>query len=477
MLNLNNWFELEDFREFKLFIVGGTVRDILMKQVPKDIDVVCKNAKELANKIKMKKDVALIPMEKKPDEPCYRIVRRDMPEYVLDIAELRGETIEEDLNKRDFTINATAIKINEDGSLGDIIDPFDGVEDIKKRIIRVTNSNAFVNDPLRILRAIRFSSMLNFSIDNKTYIQMRNHVNLLEKVAPERIMTEIFFILKNKNTTAYFRQMDDLGILDVTFPEIIPMKGCNQNRFHHLDVWNHSLLTMEKCEELINNLFDFFGKESIYINDYLQKDSRLELLKLSALLHDIGKPSTYSKNPDTGRITFYRHHEKGVELIKNMAQRLKMSNKNRDFLCLMVSEHLNILNLYSNGKSGYELIKWLKAISDELPSIIILSIADIMSALGPESTELKRKSYIKWACQLIHHYYEELKDRFEEKLIITGDDLISLGIPEGPFIGRILSEIRLLQDSGRIKNREEAIKEAKRLYIRFSASEKNPLKA
>lgn len=477
MLNLNDWFELEDFRRYKLFIIGGTVRDILMGQAPKDIDVVCKNAKDLANKIKGEKNVALIPMEKKPDEPCYRIVKREMPEYVLDIAELRGETIEEDLNKRDFTINAIAIEVKEDGSLGDMIDPLNGAEDIKKRIIRVTNSNAFVNDPLRILRAIRFSSMLNFSIDNKTYIQMRNHVKLLEKVAPERIITEIFFILKNKNSTVYFRQMDDLGILDVIFPEIIPMKGCNQNRFHHLDVWYHSLLTMEKCEELINNLSYFFGKESIYISDYLQKDSRAELLKLSALFHDIGKPHTYSKNPDTGRITFYRHPEKGAEVAEKMAQRLKISNKNRNFLCLMVSEHLNILNLYSNGKTGYELIKWIKTISDELPSIIILSIADIMSALGPESTELKRKGYIKWATQLMHNYYGELKDRFKERSLITGDDLMSLGIPEGPFIGKILSEIRLLQDSGKIKSREDAIKEAERLYVRFSKSEKNPLKA
>lgn len=468
MLNLKEWFESEDFRCYKLYIVGGTVRDILMNETPKDIDVVCKEAKALAFKVAKRKNAAFIPMEKKPDEPCYRIVRRDMPEYFLDITEMRGGSIEEDLYKRDFTINAIAIEVKEDGSLGNNIDPLKGIEDIHNRIIRATNNNAFISDPLRILRAIRLSSMLDFSIDNNTFIEMRNHAKLLKDVAPERIMAEIFLILKNNKSNIYFKEMDDLGMLDVIFPEIIPMKGCFQNKFHHLDVWQHSLLTMQRCEEVIENLSVYFGDYSKTIRDYLEAENRLELLKLSALLHDVGKPLTYSKNIYTGKITFHKHAEKGAELIDRMSERLKLSNKSREFLHLMVSEHLNIINLYSNGKSGYELIKWLKPISDNIAPLAILSISDIMSALGPESTELKRKSYVEWVSRLIHNYYTELKERFETKPLITGYDLLSLGIPKGPLFSKILKEIKLLQDTGRIKSKEGALKEAERLFKKLS---------
>jgi putative nucleotidyltransferase with HDIG domain len=470
MIDLNEWFELEDFRKYKLYIVGGSVRDILMDEAPKDIDVVCKNAKTLAIKIVKRRNAALISMEKKPDEPCYRIIRRDRPEYTLDLSEMRGESIGEDLNKRDFTINAIAIEIKEDGSLGDSIDPFEGIEDIRKRIIRVTNREAFVNDPLRILRGIRLASMLDFSIDSNTLLEMRSNATLLRNVAPERVMSELFLILKNKSSNTYFRQMDDLGMLDIIFPEIIPTKGCSQNRFHHLDVWQHSLLTMQRCEEIIENLSNFFGRHSAPIRDNLSKENRMELLKLSALLHDIGKPLTFEKNIYTGRITFHKHAEKGAELIDKISERLKLSNKNKEFLHIMVLEHLNILNLYANGKSGYELIKWIRSISDNLAPLIILSISDIMSALGPESTELKRKSYVDWTSRLISDYYEKLKSRFESKAFITGHDLLSMGISEGPIFRKILNEIRLMQDAQMIKNKEEAIKEVERLYKRLSQS-------
>ncbi len=464
MLNLLYWFEIDDIKKYRPYIVGGTVRDILMGQVPKDIDVVCKKAKELALKIAKNKDAAFVPMEKKPEEPCYRLVRRDNPEYLLDIAELRGDTIYEDIDSRDFTINAIALEIKEDGSLGDTIDPLNGREDIKKKIIRITNSKAFVNDPLRILRGFRFSSMLNFSIDQETFKEMHEKASLLRNISPERIMSEILLILKNENSTTYFRQMDDGGILDIIFPEILPMKGCPQNKYHHLDVWQHSLLTMQMCEHVLNNLKDFFDDKWDEVQEHLKKDKNLQFLKLASLLHDIGKPLTYSKNPDTGRITFHRHPEKGAEIIQEMTKRLKTSRKDALLLHLLISEHLTILDLYSNKRSKTQLIKWIKGISDNLISLIILSIADIMSAQGPQSSELRRTDYIRWASRLVHDYLNDLKPQLESKSLITGDDLLSMGVPKGPLMGRLLSEVRLLQDIGKIRSRDEAIDLAKRLY-------------
>jgi putative nucleotidyltransferase with HDIG domain len=464
MLNLTDWFEIDDIKRYRPYVVGGTVRDILMGQVPKDIDVVCKKAKELALKIAKNRNTAFVPMEKKPEEPCYRLIKRDNPEYFLDITELKGNSIYEDINNRDFTINAIALEIKDDGTLGNIIDPLNGIDDIKKKIIKITNINAFVNDPLRILRAFRFSSMLNFSIAQETFREIHEKAHLLKNISPERIMYEILLILKHENSNIYFRQMDESGVLEVIFPEILPMKGCPQNRYHHLDVWQHSLLTMEKCEYVINNLQDFVGDKSGEVQIYLKKDRNLQLLKLASLLHDIGKPMTYSKNADAGRITFHRHSEKGAEIIQEMAKRLKLSNKDTSYIYFLVGNHLNILNLYSDKKSKFEMIKWIKGLSDHIIPIIILSIADVLSALGPESSEIKRRGYIRWASNLLISYLDELKPRFESKPIITGEDLLSEGIQEGPLIGKILQEVRILQDAGEIKSREAALELIKKIY-------------
>ena len=156
---LRKWLDSQSIGSFPLYLVGGTVRDLLSNNFPKDIDLVCKNAKKLASDIAGQKNAALVPMEKKPDEPCYRVVSRQTPDNFLDIAEMRGGTIYEDLDHRDFTINAVAVKVNQDCSLGEIIDPLNGAGDITKKIIRIINDKSIVSDPLRILRAIRFSAM------------------------------------------------------------------------------------------------------------------------------------------------------------------------------------------------------------------------------------------------------------------------------------------------------------------------------
>lgn len=446
-----------------LYLVGGTVRDLLMYGVPKDLDLVCRNARELALRIAGQKNAAFVPMEKKPDEPCYRIVSREKKEIFLDIAEMKGESIAEDLSRRDFTMNSLAIEVNSDGSTGKMIDPLKGAEDIERKVIRRSGESSLISDPLRILRAIRFSSALGFTIERSTMDDMRNSAYLLGRTSAERIMAELLLILKGIESHRFVRQMDALGILDVIFPEIIPMKGCPQNGFHHKDVWEHSMLVMERCEHILDNLSEYFGDVDGDVEANLSGDNRLQLLKLTSLLHDVGKPETRGFNTDTGRITFYGHDEEGASRISTIAERLKVSGANRDLMVRLTGEHLHILNLTSERVRAATLMKWFRRMGDDSVPAIILSMADVMAILGPDATEAYRQRHMDWSVKNIIDYYKKIKEKIESPNLISGDDLIALGLKPGPRIGKILYEVRTAHDAGEITSREGALKMAEKL--------------
>jgi putative nucleotidyltransferase with HDIG domain len=307
--------------------------------------------------------------------------------------------------------------------------------------------------------------MPNFSIEHTTLEEIGRSAHLLKDVSSERIMGELCLILKSPGSSRFFRQMDGLGILDIIFPEIGPMKGCPQNGFHHKDVWEHSLLVMESCEEIINNSSKCFKDASAGVAENLAGNDRLPLLKLAALLHDAGKPATRGLNPDTGRITFYGHDEEGAKLISLIAERLKMSSRSRDFMVLMAAEHLHILHLASGTVKSATKMKWFRRMGDDSVPAIILSMADVKGILGPDATEEYRERHIRWSVESVMDYYKEIKAKIESPDLLTGHDLIALGMKPGPEIGRILAQVRDALDSGEIADREDAIEMAKTLIV------------
>lgn len=462
-ISLKNWLSCKDIEIPQLYLVGGTVRDLLLDSSPKDLDLVCRNAGSFAGKLAKYKNAAFVAMEKRSDEPCYRVIERGSSENYLDIAEMRGENIFEDLNQRDFTIDAIAMEVKKDGTIGSIIDPLKGTEDIERKVIKTVSDRSIVSDPLRILRAVRLAASLNFILDKSILGEMKHRAALLRDVSAERITAELLLILKTSRSSFYFRLMDELGVLEIIFPETKAMKGCPQNGFHHMDVWKHSLLALENIEDIINDLASYFGDRGIAIAKNLDSDNRLSLLKLSALLHDAGKPATSVINPDTGRITFYHHDKEGARLIDLMAGRLKMSNRHRDFMLLLAGEHLHALNLVSGDVKAATKMKWFRKMGDDSVPAIILSMADTMSILGPDATEEYRERHINWSKQSVRDYYERIKAQTESPNFVTGNDLIAFGMKSGPEIGRILAEVRSAQDSGEITSREEALELARKL--------------
>jgi putative nucleotidyltransferase with HDIG domain len=467
---LEKWLGIAPIRKENLYLVGGTVRDLLLGHFPKDIDLVCRNAKKVASDISKRNNASLVSMEKKPHEPCYRIVDRDNPDEFLDIAGMRGNDILEDLKNRDFTMNAMAVEIRGDGTAGELIDPVHGAEDIREKMIRMVSDRALVSDPLRILRAIRHAATLNFSIDDATLREMQSSAGLLTCVSAERILTELLLILASRRGALHFRKMDALGILEVLFPEIMPMKVCDQNGYHHKDVWGHSLLVMEKVEGILNDLPEYFGGVSGEIADNLSS-GRIPLLKLASLFHDIGKPVTKGQRPDT-RITFYGHDKAGADIIRHIAERLRMPNRSRDLMVSIVREHLKPLVLSRPETRRTSLIRWFRRLRDDAVPVLILGMADIMSSLGPASGVEYRNGVIAWIQESMYSYFSSLRQKIEAPLLITGDDLISMGMEPGIALGNLLYRLRFAQDTGKITSREEALHVAREMLFKRSEARK-----
>lgn len=462
MVNMNylvkKWLDEDILEKKEFYLVGGTVRDILLGKIPKDIDISCKNAKNIALEISRRKNFAFVPLEKKPDEPCYRVVDRNDISSFIDISELKGNTIEEDLEKRDFTINSAAIKI----SSGKFIDPFQCKKDISEKIIRMTSTTCFSEDPLRIVRAFRFSSVLGFEIEKSTLKQLANSVSLLSNVSSERIMAEIYLILNTFRSAYTFREMDKFGVLDIIIPEIVPMKNCQQNGFHHLNVWEHSLLTMENMEKILSNLSAYFDTYSEQVSKIINAKIS-QLLKLSALLHDIGKPSVKAFNSKKGRIIFYGHDKEGAKIFLNIAQRLKLSRADSEFVTKMIAEHINALNLSVKRVKRLSKLKWFRRLNDSSIAVLILVIADIMSCHGTDSKEEIKNMQISSVRKNIFDYFESIKPKITAPNLVTGKDIIKLGVKQGPEIGEIINKIRDAQHKGEILTHEEAINFARKI--------------
>ncbi len=439
------------------------MRDLLLHCKPKDLDIVCRNSREFAFALTRGKNAAVIPMEKGQYRPCYRLVDREDLANVLDITEMSGETIYDDLSRRDFTINAIAIEVGEGGSLGALIDPFHGTEDAKKRVIRMTSDHVFTLDPLRVLRTFRFSVELDFTIEPSTWEKMGENAVLLKGISSERIVAELLRILKTPRAAVTFKDMDTLGIIEILFPEIKPMKSFFAGGFTRKSLWEHSLLSMEYCERIVNNLIGYFEPWDGEIALYLEQDNRHPLLKLAALLHDIGKPFTKTLNYAQKLDFFPMQSGHGEEIIDAISERMKLSNRDRKLLVLLAEEQPNVQR-YAHEEDGQKArIRWFRKLGEQAVAILVLAIADTLASGENEPTEKCREVYLARVKGLVCEYYSVLKKKLASRNLITGRDLIGLGMVPGPELGRILELVRDAQDADEITTYEEAAEVAKKL--------------
>lgn len=326
------------------------------------------------------------------------------------------DTIEEDLARRDFTMNAIAYDpVNEV-----FCDPFGGREDIKNRVIRAVGDplKRFSEDGLRVLRACRFAATLGFELDETTENAIRPSLDSYKKVACERIKDEWMKAMGADKPSKAFEAMRRTGILDVTVPEMVPMFDCTQNRYHAYDVWTHTLAVVDACP----------------------KDD--PILRMAALLHDVSKPATKGIHPKTGDATFYNHEDVGADVAYEIMSRLRFSNEDRDRVKHLVKHHLI---KYQPDWANSAIRRWVRKVGPEhVASLCALARADIVGK-GPAMVALDidvMYDLERRVAELSKHVPVATKSN---DLAINGKDVMAaFNLNPGPQVGKILKA--LLED-------------------------------
>lgn len=420
---------------YEAFMVGGCVRDSLLGLVPKDYDIATSALPNVTQSLLKKTiptgiqhgTITVVLDNESLEVTTYRTegkyINNRCPESVEFIS-----NIKDDLSRRDFTVNAIAYN-NKDG----LIDYFNGIEDIKNKIIRtVGNPNKrFQEDALRMLRAIRFSCQLGFKIEENTYLAIKENYKLIKKISIERVRDELCKILITDNPCEGLNLLKDTGILKIIIPEVYNLieytPFCNN---HNRDVFNHTLNVIKNTSS--NNL----------------------ILRLSALFHDIGKLNTLKQLPN-GYCYFPGHAEEGAIMSKSILSRLKFDNYTIDRISRIIYDHL-VLDVNYMPTDG-EIKRLLKRVGEENIFILFeLQRADINSLWNPVPF-LKKVDYISNKAKVIIQNKEPL---YIKDLAVTGSDIINhLNIKQGKIIGEILKKLlENVIDDKNLNNKESLLK-------------------
>lgn len=352
--------------------------------------------------------------------------RPDWVEFVDDITA--------DLARRDFTVNAIAL----DPLDGKVVDPHGGKEDLARGILRAVGNakERFAEDGLRVLRAARFVATLELSLDPETEAAIRPTLDTFRKVAAERVRDEWIKSMKARAPSRAFEVMRRTGILAVTCPELLEGVGMDQNRWHAYDVWRHGLECMDAC-------------------------SGDPILRIAALLHDVGKPQTRAWSDKTADFTFYDHDRVGAERAEPIASRLRFSNDERTRIVSLVRNHLFH---YSDEWTDSAVRRWIRRVgADRLNDLYALNEADVRAKGRDCVKDLDALSSLKAHVAKVLAEGTALSTR---DLKVNGHDLIrELGIRPGPVIGQILDALLEAVTSDPSANEREALLAKAREYV------------
>ncbi len=437
-----------------LFLVGGYIRDLFLGirrlgwQAGKDYDFAL--AKDASSFISMMEKALHLRFFKVGKEEMGKATFRITNENVsMDITFFQGRTIEEDLQRRDFTINAVAFSL-----LDEKFQWVEGaLEDIEKKVIRTVTNRSIDQDPLRMLRAVRYLCTLeSFFMDIGLTEEISLKKEQINKLPGERIKMELDQILLSPRPEVGMKSLYELGLLLTLFPELKGLENLGQSEHHHLHVLSHTLLMVEKIS---------WASEWIGLNERKIQFTQEEWLSLyyAALFHDMGKQDTFSKD-EKERVHFYHHESYSCQRAESIMEKLRFSNPARNKILRLIQNHMRILNLSQETKET-ALKRLVNQIGDDIPLLVLHTLADKEASRGILSTQMD---------EVIENHCLRILELFREKEIvhpspfITGHDVIALGYPPGPRVGQILNFIREKQVEGEIRTREEALKVLKEKF-------------
>jgi len=361
--------ELSEETQINAFLVGGCVRDLMLNPLAEsiDVDIMVEGdgidfAEKLARKINVPK---IVPFKK------FATAKIPFKEYEIEVASARLEkydessrspsevvmsNIEDDLLRRDFTINAMAVSLNKE-NFGEFFDPFNGMEDLSNKILRtpLDSDSTFSDDPLRMMRAAYFASKLSLDIDPSCLESIKNNAERITIVSQERKTNELLKILGTKKPSIGLNILQEAGLMEFVFPEIAVMYGLDQsNEYHHKDIFYHTLEVVDNAAQLSDKLD----------------------LRLAALVHDIAKPKTRRLSKSKG-YTFYGHDDVGARMLKDISSHMKFSNSTRDYIAKLTALHLRPISLAKKDVTDSAIRRLIVDAGEEIDDLMKLCRADI----------------------------------------------------------------------------------------------------
>lgn len=431
------------------YVVGGFVRDAIMHRPSTDIDIVTIGSGiDLANMV-----ANIIPHNTKVS--VFKNFGTAMIHYIIDGKDWQVEfvgarkesynynsrkpivedgTLEDDQNRRDFTINAMAISLNE-SSFGELLDPFDGLLDIQRHIIRtpLDPDITFSDDPLRMMRCIRFATQLDFSIMPETFNALERNRKRIEIISQERITEEINKIMLSPFPSVGFKLLDRCGLLEIIFPELVALKGVESvGERSHKDNFKHTMEVLDNVAKQSNDLW----------------------LRWAALLHDIAKPICKRFDNKVG-FSFHGHEIKGVYMTEKIFRRMKLPmNEHMKYVQKLISLHLRPISLVEDVVTDSAVRRLLFEAGDDIDDLMILCHSDITS-----KNVAKKTQYIK-NLELVSHKMQEIeeKDKIRNfKIPITGEDIMFMyNLKPCKQVGILKDKIKDAILDGLIPNDREA---------------------
>jgi len=457
-------------RGLRPLAVGGSVRDALRGATMRDLDIaVDGDALAFARSLADALDGHFVELD--DVHAIARVALDSGGVRYIDVAALQG-TIDDDLRRRDFTIDAMAAPL----AGGDIIDPAGGAADLAAGVVRMTSPGVLDEDPLRLLRGVRIASELRFTIEPATLAAIRERAPRVNEAAAERRRDELARILALDDAYGALRLLDDAALLDALLPDVARGRGVAQpEQFHAYDVLEHNLQAVRVADLLLAEAprgpdawlagaaWEAFGDRAAWLRAYFDEEmsegrTRGAMLKLAALLHDVAKPQTKARQAD-GRIRFFGHADEGATVAARVLRGLRCSAREVAFVSLLVREHLRPVQLAAVGQAPTRraLYRFCRDLGDAMPAALVLALVDAAAARGPSMTRegwMRQAGYMNSV--LVRSQEEEGIVR-APRLLDGRDIMAALGLAEGPEVGRLLESLREAQATGEVTDRAQAL--------------------
>jgi poly(A) polymerase len=461
----------------RAWLVGGAVRDYALGRPATDLDVVVdddpgEGARAIARTAKSAGGGAAC-FALSEEFGAWRVVARDRS-WQVDVERLRGGSIESDLALRDFTVNAIAEPLQGGAQL----DPLGGLADLRSRRLRLAGEGAFEDDPLRVLRLVRVAVELDLEPEPRAIAAAREQVARLADVSPERVFLELARIVASTRAPRGLELMADVGATAVVLPELEALRGVEQSRFHHRDVYGHTLEVLERTIALTgSDPSAIVGDEhsaqvlALLAEPLADGMTRGEALRWAALLHDAAKPATRSVRALDRRVTFIGHDALGADLARDVLGRLRTSVRLCEHVAALVRHHLRLGFLVHEPQplARDTVFAYLRACEPVEVDVTLLSVCDRLATRGAKAGQAI-EAHVALARRMLADALS-WREHGPPSPLLRGDELArELGIALGPRVGELLEELTRAQYTGEVSTREQAVAFARDRAPRTRAS-------